>query len=83
MMIRAVVVSLALLTGWHLDVLASPPPFHAVSAVTQNGLAVCNPGPAMKQLPNGLFVGRGMSIQTRAVCKPAHLCRNRSSPCLR
>lgn len=68
MMIRAVVVSLALLTGWHLDALASAPPFHAVSAVTQDGLAVCNPGPAMKQLPNGLFIGRGMSIQTRAVC---------------
>jgi hypothetical protein len=45
MMIRAVVLSCALLIDWHLDVLAFAPPFYAVSAVTQDGLAVCNPVP--------------------------------------
>jgi hypothetical protein len=69
LMIRAILLSFALLIDWHLDVLASTPPFHAVSAVTEGGLAVCNPGPAMKQLPGtNLFVGRGMSIQQRSVC---------------
>lgn len=45
MMIRAVVLSCALLIDWQLDVFAFAPPFYAVSAVTQDDLAVCNPVP--------------------------------------
>jgi hypothetical protein len=51
MTIRAIGLTFTLLIEGHLEVLAAASSFHAVSTVTHDGLTICNPAPAMKQLP--------------------------------